>query len=225
MTPVQETLFSMQDLKYKEFQCALMPTIDKDRIIGVRTPALRKYAKEFVKTEEGLTFINTLPHKYYEENNLHAYMIEYLAKDYETAISLTETFLPFIDNWAACDTFSPKAFKKDLTAFYDKTLEWIKSSHPYTVRFGIVNQMRWFLDDRFQEFMLNEIASVKSSEYYVNMAIAWYFSIALIRQKDAALPFFTEHRLDKWIHRKALQKAIESTRTTKEEKDMYRSLK
>lgn len=225
MTPVQKVLFSLQDLNYRSFHAALIPTVDKSLIIGVRTPALRKYAREFSKTEEGKIFLNELPHKYYDENNLHAYMIESIAKDYTEAVLLTEKFLPFIDNWATCDTFSPKAFKKDLDAFYLQTLVWLKSTHPYTIRYGIVSQMRYFLDEHFDPSMLTVIAEIKSNEYYVNMAVAWYFSIALIKQNKATLPFFTEHRLNSWIHRKALQKAIESTRTSREDKAFYRSLK
>lgn len=225
MKYIQDKLFALQDLDYRDFHSRLMPNIDRELVIGVRTPALRKLAKAFAKEPECREYLKELPHKYYEENNLHAYLIEYLAKEAGEALMLTEEFLPYIDNWATCDTFAPKAFKEDLAAVYNKTVEWMQSPHEYTVRYGIVTQLRLFLDDEFRPEMLEFMARINREEYYINMAIAWYYSFALIKQYDAAIPLFTERRLDKWIHNKALQKAMESYRIDKETKDCLRSLK
>ena len=225
MKKIEEKLFALQDLQYRDFHSRLMPDYKKDFVIGVRTPALRKLAKELAKDKDSEVFLKELPHKYYEENNLHAYLIENIAKTFEEAVMLTEKFLPYVDNWATCDTFSPKAFKKDLNALYDKTLEWMNSSHVYTVRYGIVTQLQHFLDVEFRKEMLDIMAEIHLEEYYINMAIAWYYSFALIKQYTATIPLFEERRLDKWVHNKSLQKAIESYRIDKETKDYLRSLK
>lgn len=227
MKQVESQLFALQDLKYKDFQTKLMPTVDKERVIGVRTPQLRKLAKELAKEQPDICreFLSALPHKYYEENNLHAFLIENLAKDYDTAIEMTESFLPYIDNWATCDSFTPKAFKKDLNRLYDKTVEWMKSGHTYTVRYGIVTQLRLFLDDEFRPEMLDFMAQIHTDEYYINMAVAWYYSFALIKQYDSAIGLFEEGKPELWVHNKALQKAVESYRIDKETKDYLRSLK
>lgn len=225
MKKIVDELFALQDLKYRDFHSRLMPDHDKDLVIGVRTPVLRKLAKKLAKDPDSVEFLKELPHKYYEENNLHAYLIESIAKDFDQAIALTEDFLPYINNWATCDTFSPKAFKKNLDALYDKTLEWMESSHTYTVRYAVVTQLQYFLDDAFRAPMLDILADIHTEEYYINMAIAWYYSFALIKQYSAAIPLFEERRLDKWIHNKSLQKAIESYRIDKETKDYLRSLK
>lgn len=225
MKKIEEKLFALQDLQYRDFHSRLMPDHDKELVIGVRTPALRKMAKELAKDSDYKAFLEELPHKYYEENNLHAYLIETVAKDFDEAVELVETFLPYINNWATCDTFSPKALRKNLDALYDKTLEWMKSSHTYTVRYGIVTQLQLFLDDGFRVEMLDIMANIHTEEYYINMAIAWYYSFALIKQYQSVIPLFEAKRLDKWIHNKSLQKAIESYRIDKETKDYLRSLK
>lgn len=229
MKQIEERLFALQDLEYRDFHARLMPGYEKEHIIGVRTPALRKLAKELakeMKTDETIAaFLTELPHKYYEENNLHAFLIEQLAKDFEQALTMTEAFLPYIDNWATCDCFTPKAFKKDLNRLYDKTLEWMKSAHTYTVRYGIVTQLQLFLDDAFRPEMLEILAQIHRDDYYINMAIAWYYSFALIKQYDSTIGLFQAQTLDKWIHNKSLQKAIESYRIDKETKDYLRSLK
>ena len=219
-----ERLFDLQDIKYRDFLTKLIPTVDRDKIIGVRTPVLRKLAKEFSRNPASVDFMNSLPHTYFEENNLHAFFIEAL-KDYPATISRTENFLPHIDNWATCDSFSPKIFKKHPEEVYDKIREWLKSEHTYTVRFGIVRLMSGYLEEFFRPEMLDLIADIRSKEYYVNMASAWYFSTALTKQYETTLPFFKERKLSPFIHNKALQKAIESDRIGYGTKSYLKTLK
>ena len=219
---IQETLFSMQDLKYRDFHSALMPTVDKEKVIGVRVPALRKFAKSIYGTPEAEEFLHSLPHTYYEENNLHAFLIE-LNGDYEKTLLLLEEFLPYIDNWATCDMLTPKCFKKHLTA--EKCIEWMNSTHPYTVRFGIEMLMKLFLDEKFSPEYLELVASVKSEHYYVKMMIAWYFATALSKQYESTIPIFNDKLLPVWEHNKAIQKAVESLRITKDQKELLKNLK
>lgn len=221
---VQAKLFALQDLKYKEFQCKLMPTVNPDTVIGVRTPELRKLAKDFAKTPEAKEFIKILPHTYYEENNLHGFLIETI-KDYDAAIAAVEAFLPYIDNWATCDLISPKIFKKHLPELYEKIKFWLQSDRTYTVRFGIGMLLGFYLDEAFHPEMLDLVAGIRSEEYYINMMIAWYFATALAKQYDAALPVIQKRRLEKWTHNKAIQKAIESYRISDETKAYLRTLK
>ena len=221
---IQSQLFELQDVEYREFQRKLMPTVNPETVIGVRTPELRKLAKEFSKTLEAEEFIKILPHKYYEENNLHGFLIEAI-KDYDQVIKAIDGFLPYVDNWATCDLMSPKVFKKHLPELYEKIKVWLKSNWTYTVRFGIEMLMSFFLDDHFQPEMPDLVAGVRSKEYYVNMMVAWYFATALAKQYDAALPYIREQRLDKWAHNKAIQKAIESYRISDEAKAYLRTLK
>lgn len=206
---ITEQLFSLQDLGYRDFQARLMPTIDKETIIGVRTPVLRKFAKQIARTGDAAAFISQLPHKYYEENNLHAFIVEQTA-DYDEAIRQTERFLPYIDNWATCDLFSPKIFKKYTTELLENVKAWIKSTHTYTCRFGIEMLMSFYLDDLFRPEYSELVATVRSDEYYVKMMIAWYFATALTKQYDATIGYITGKRLDVWCHNKTIQKAIES---------------
>ena len=219
---IVETLFSMQDLKYRDFHSALMPTVDKEKVIGVRVPALRKFAKSIYGTPEAEEFLLSLPHTYYEENNLHAFLIE-LNGNYDETLLLLEEFLPHIDNWATCDMLTPKCFKKYLTA--QKCLEWMSSSHPYTVRFGIEMLMKFFLDEKFLPEYFNLVASVKSEHYYVKMMIAWYFATALSKQYESTIPIFNDKLLPVWEHNKAIQKAVESLRITKDQKELLKNLK
>lgn len=221
---LREKLFALQDLKYREFNSKLMPTVDPETVIGVRTPDLRKLAKEFAKTPQAVEFMKCLPHEYYEENNVHGFIIETI-KDYDEAIAQLEIFLPYIDNWATCDLISPKVFKKHLPELLEKIKEWTKSGETYTVRFGIEMLMSHYLDAEFKAEYLEIPASVKSDEYYVNMMIAWYFATALAKQYDAALPYIENARLDKWTHNKAIQKAVESYRITAEQKAYLKTLK
>lgn len=221
---ITEQLFSMQDEKYKQFNCKLIPTVDPAAVIGVRVPNLRKLAKELNGTAEAQAFLSELPHKYYDENNLHAYLIA-LMKDYEACIAALEAFLPYIDNWATCDGLSPKVFKKHLSELLEHINVWIASGETYTVRFAIGMLMQFYLDDAFDIVYLDMVASVQSEEYYVNMMIAWYFATALAKQYDAVLPYLQEHRLAVWTHNKTIQKAIESYRITDEQKIYLKGLK
>lgn len=220
----RKRLFELQDLKYKEFQCRLMPNVDPDAVIGVRTPELRKLAKELSKLPEAAKFLAILPHKYYEENNLHGFLIETI-RDYDACIAAIEAFLPYVDNWATCDLMSPKVFKKHLPELYGKIKVWLTSDLTYTVRFGIEMLMSLYLDDEFQPEMLELVADVHSDEYYINMMVAWYFATALAKKYDAALPYIKARRLKKWTHNKTIQKAVESYRISGEVKAYLRTLK
>ncbi len=221
---IQSRLFKLQDLKYKGFQCKLMPTVNPETVIGVRTPDLRKLAKEFSKMPEASEFLKILPHTYYEENNLHGFIIETI-KDYDAAIAAVDAFLPYIDNWATCDLISPKVFKKHLPELFEKINLWLQSDRTYTVRFGIGMLMSFYLDDNFKPEMLELVANIRSDEYYINMMIAWYFATALAKQYDAVLPYIQQQRLEKWTHNKAIQKATESYRISDESKAYLRTLK
>ncbi len=221
---IQRRLFELQDPQYKDFQCKLIPTVDSDTVIGVRTPALRKLAKELSKAPDTDQFLAILPHKYYEENNLHGFLIETI-KNYDQVIKALDAFLPYVDNWATCDLMSPKILKKHLPELLEKIKEWLESGHIYTVRFGIGILMSFYLDDNFQPETLELVAGVHSEEYYVNMMIAWYFATALAKKYDAALPYIQERRLENWTHNKAIQKAIESYRISEEVKVYLRTLK
>ncbi|AET69700.1 putative DNA alkylation repair enzyme [Desulfosporosinus orientis DSM 765] len=221
---VRRRLFELQDLKYKEFACKLMPTVSPETVIGVRTPDLRKLAREFSKRPEAAEFLKILPHGYYEENNLHGFLIETI-KDYEAAVAAVDEFLPYIDNWATCDLISPKIFKKHLSELYEKIKVWLISDRTYTVRFGIGMLMSFYLNDAFRPEFLEVVAGIRSEEYYVNMMIAWYFATALAKQYEATVPYIQEQRLEKWTHNKAIQKAVESYRISDEAKAYLRTLK
>jgi 3-methyladenine DNA glycosylase AlkD len=221
---IQRRLFKLQDLKYKDFSSKLTPTVDPETVIGVRTPELRKLAKEYARTPEAEEFLKILPHRYFEENNLHGFLIEAI-RDYDAAIDAGEAFLPYIDNWATCDLMSPKVFKKHLPELYEKIKVWMQSGKTYTVCFGIGMLMSHYLDDAFRPEMPELVASIRSEEYYVNMMIAWYFATALVKQPDSIMPFIEEQRLEKWTHNKAIQKAIESYRMSDETKAYLRTLK
>ena len=221
---VQARLFELRDPKYRDFQCKLMPTVDPDTVIGVRTPELRKLAKTFRKEPEAAEFLKILPHKYYEENNLHGFLIETM-KDYGQVIAALDAFLPYVDNWATCDLMRPKIFRKHLPELREQIRRWMASDHVYTIRFGIEMLMTFFLDDQFQPEYLDWVAGVHSEEYYVNMMIAWYFATALAKQYDASLPYLRERCLEPWTHNKTIQKAIESYRITDEQKAYLRSMK
>lgn len=221
---ITERLFALQDLKYQSFHSKLIPTVDPDTVIGIRTPELRKLAKELKGSNSASAFLQTLPHHYYEENNLHAFLIEQI-KDYDECIKAVDAFLPYVDNWATCDSMSPKVFKKHLPQLLDRIRLWITSDHPYTVRFAIGMLMRFYLDEQFKPEYPQMAASVHSEEYYVNMMIAWYFATALAKQYDAVLPYFLNHLLDPRVHNKAIQKAVESYRITDTQKQYLKTLK
>lgn len=219
-----KSLFKLQDLKYKDFHAKLIQTIDKEKIIGIRVPELRKFAAEFNNSKYKNEFLNTLPHYYYEENNLHAFLIEKI-KDFDEAIEETDKFLPYIDNWATCDSLRPKVFFKNKEKLLKYIEKWLDSEHYYTIRFGIEMLMVHFLDENFSPEYLKRISQIKSTEYYVNMMIAWYFATALAKQYDTTLPYFESKILDKWTHNKAIQKAIESYRISNLQKEDLRKLK
>ena len=211
MNKLLNALFSLKDEAYKEFHQKLMPTVNPDTVIGVRVPEIRKLSKSAHNTKEAEAFINNLPHKYYEENNLHAFLIEKI-KDFDEAIRETERFLPYIDNWATCDMFMPAVFKKNTDIILPYIFKWIKSEHTYTVRFAIGLLMKLYLDEHYNDEYPMIVASVESSEYYIKMMIAWYFATALSKQYDGVIRYITERKLDKWTHNKTIQKAIESNR-------------
>ena len=221
---VEKQLFEMQDLKYRDFHAGLMPNIDKNRIIGVRTPRLRKFAKEYGKTENAKTFLTVLPHQYYEENNLHGLLIEQI-KEYDSALDELERFLPYIDNWATCDMLAMKVVKKHLDLFIKKIYQWLESKHTYTIRFAIGMLMRYYLEDTFQIEYARKVAEICSEEYYVNMMRAWYFATALAKQYEQVIPFLEERQLDVWTHNKTIQKCVESYRITPEQKEYLKTLK
>lgn len=224
MSTITERLLALQDLKYKEFHSKLMPTISPEVIIGVRTPDIRKLAKQIAGSEEAEEFLHILPHTYYEENNLHGCLIEAM-KDYDACVDALEKFLPYVDNWATCDLMTPKIFKKHTDELLAEIKRWIASEHIYTIRFGIEMLMNFYLDEKFSTEYSDMVAAVHSEEYYVNMMIAWYFATALAKQYDAVLPYLTEHRLDVWTHNKTIQKAVESYRITDEQKAELKKLK
>ncbi len=221
---IQQELFALQDLSYRDFHAKLMPTVDKARVIGVRTPKLRAFAKEFGKTEEAKEFLKVLPHQYYEENNLHGLLIEQI-KDYPTLIGELNRFLPCIDNWATCDLLTVRVVKKHLDTFTEEVERWLASDHTYTIRFGIGMLMRYYLEEHFSLEYPEKVAKICSKEYYVNMMRAWYFATALAKQYEAIFPFLEEKRLDAWTHNKTIQKAIESYRITQEQKAYLRTLR
>ena len=217
-------LFRLQDKKYAAFQAKLIPTIPEDKIIGVRTPELRAFAKELSADEGKDAFLAALPHQYFEEDQLHAFVIS-LDKDFDKCVAEVEAFLPFVDNWATCDQLSPKAFKKTPEKLLPHIETWLKSDKVYTVRFGIGMLMQHFLDGRFEPKYADMVAAVKSDEYYINMMIAWYFATALAKQYDAILPYLKGKRLAPWTHNKAIQKSVESYRITDEQKAYLKTLK
>lgn len=223
---ITDGLFALKDENYRRFHAKLIPDIPIDNIIGVRTPVLRKYAKEVVKLPEANIFLESLPHSYYEENNLHGALLSLLyPKDIIAFMEQLERFLPYVDNWATCDMLSPKIFKKYLPYVYERVQKWLQSDAVYTIRFGIVTLLGFYLDDAFEPEMLQLVANVRSEEYYVNMAVAWYFSMALVKQYDATLPYIQNRVLEPWTHNKSIQKAIESRRIPQETKAYLRGLK
>ena len=221
---IQSLLFAKQDIKYRDFQAPLFPNIDKERMIGVRTPELKKLAKELFGSELANKFIETLPHQYFDENQLHAFLIS-LIKDYKTCLKEVERFLPYIDNWGTCDQLSPKVFAKHKEELVADIKRWIKSKHTYTVRFAIGMLLGLYLDESFKEDYLELVSGVKSDEYYINMMIAWYFATALAKQYDSTIKYIEDKQLDSWVHNKTIQKAVESYRITNEQKAYLKSLK
>lgn len=224
MDTITKQLLSLQDAEYKRFHSKLMPTIDPEVIIGVRTPELRKLAGKLNGTKEAEEFLLELPHHYYEENNLHGFLIEKI-KEFDECVGALNEFLPYVDNWATCDMMSPKVLKKDLNRLYEQIKLWIASGETYAIRFGVDLLMKFYLDEAFREEHIDLVASIRSEEYYVKMVVAWYFATAMAKQYDAVLSVLLEKRLDTWTHNKTIQKAVESYRITKEQKAFLRTLK
>lgn len=227
MTKIQQELFALQDEKYQSFQGKLVPNIDAQTIIGVRVPQLRALAKQLYRQKEDYNiedFFTNLPHSYYEENLLHSFLIEQI-KDFDECMAQFEKFLPFIDNWAVCDTCHPKVFKKHSDVILQKAKAWVKDSEPYTIRYGISCFMCYFLDENFDAAHFDHVCAVTSDEYYVKMMQAWYFATALAKQWQAAVKIIEEKRLSPWVHNKTIQKACESFRVTDEHKAYLRTLK
>ena len=221
---IRAELFRMQDEAYRDFQGKLLPTVDPENIIGVRTPELRKYAKQLVRREDIREFLDVLPHKYFDENQLHAFIISEI-KDYEVCMEEVNRFLPFVDNWATCDQMSPKVFKKHRQKLLGQIKIWLQSEETYTVRFGVGMLMQHFLDDDFEPEYPELVSMIRSGEYYVHMMIAWYFATALAKQYDQILPYIEKQKLDAWTHNKTIQKAVESYRITPEQKEYLKGLK
>ena len=221
---IYKELISLQDKGYRDMQITIIPTVAPDSIIGVRTPALRALAKEISKRDDLSSFLNDLPHKYFEENQLHAFILSGM-KDADECIKLVDKFLPYVDNWATCDQMSPKVFKKHKGLLLEYVDEWIKSDHTYVKRFGIGMLMEHFLDEDFKTSYLTKVSKIRSGEYYVNMMTAWYFATALAKQYDATLPYIEKQKLDIWTHNKSIQKAVERYRITPEQKEYLKTLK
>lgn len=222
MDRITDRLRALADEKYREFHSGLIPTVDKNSIIGVRIPEIRKLAKS-LSEDDRREFIGILPHRYYDENVLHAAIISDI-RGFGEVLEQTERFLPYVDNWAVCDLLNPKAFPKNRETVLPRIYEWLGSERTYTVRFGIVTLMRNYLDGDFKEEYPERVAMIRSEEFYINMAIAWYFATALAKQWDSAVKYVEERRLPDWTHRKTIQKACESFRITDEQKSYLRSL-
>ena len=221
---IRQSLFELQDIKYRDFQAKLIPGKDTETMIGVRTPELRKLAKQMLKREEIGEFLRDLPHRYFDEDQLHAFIVSGI-KEYGKCMEELMRFLPFVDNWATCDQMSPGLFKKPRQQLLAEIREWLGSEHTYTVRFGIGMLMQYFLDEDFDPAYPELVAGVHSEEYYVNMMIAWYFATALAKQYEAVLPYLQEKKLADWVHNKAIQKSVESYRITDEQKAYLKTLK
>ncbi len=221
---ITNKLFELRDEKYAIFSSKLTPNIKKDNVIGVRVPIIRKLAKEYLKNEESKYFLNTLPHKYYDENMLHGLLISEI-KDYDECINYLDKFLPYVDNWAVCDIMSPKVFKKNKDKLINKIKTWSKSKNTYTCRFALGMLMSYFLDEDFKREYLEIPVSIHSDEYYINMMIAWFYATSLAKQWDSTIPYLENNKLDKWIHNKTIQKAKESYRITQSQKEYLNNLK
>ncbi len=221
---IRDRLFEMQDLKYRNFYSKLIPTVSKELVIGVRTPDLRKFTKEISKTSYAESYISILPHKYYEENNLHAFLIE-LTDNFDLCIERLNSFLPFVDNWATCDMMRPKIFKSHLSELLPHIRIWIKSEDTYSVRFAIEMLMCYYLDGNFSIEYSDMVADIRSDEYYIRMMQAWYFATALAKNCEDVLPYLEQHKLDADTHNKTIRKAVESYRISDECKEYIKTLR
>lgn len=221
---IRQELYALQDLKYRAFNSSLIPNIEKQTIIGVRVPEVRKLAKKLFAEIDCFRYFNILPHGYFEENLLHAFMIEKI-NDFDICIKAAEDFLPYIDNWAVCDSFFPPVFKKQKEKLLPRIPRLIKSGHTYTVRYAIEILMRLFLDESFKAEYLETVSSVVSEDYYVNMMRAWYFATALAKQYESAIVYIKENRLDDWTHNMTIKKAVESRRISAETKSYLKTFR
>ena len=224
MKQIIDLLFARQDIKYRDFQAPLFPNIAKEKMIGVRTPDLKKLAKELNGSDLAKEFIETLPHDYFDENQLHAFLVS-LIKDYDKCLLEVNKFLPYIDNWGTCDQLSPKVFTKHKDELIKEIMHWLKSNHVYTKRFAIGMLLGLYLDTDFKEEYLEIVSDIRSEEYYINMMIAWYFATALAKQWNSAIEYIEEKRLTIWLHNKTIQKAVESYRINDEQKTYLKTLK
>ena len=223
MSDIQKRLYSMQDKEYRDFNSKLIPNVDKETVIGVRIPMLRKYAKEICGTKLADDFVSELPHVYFEENNLHAFLIEQVS-DFDACIALLDRFLPYVDNWATCDSMRPKCFKNNKKALLRQIDKWLCSKHPYIVRFGIEQLMLYYLEEDFDEMYMEKVGKIRSDDYYVNMMIAWYFATALSVRFDIAVKYLIGKKLSPFVHGKTGRKALESYRITPEQKTFLRKI-
>ncbi len=221
---IQKQLFALADENYKFFQQKLMPSVDPDSVIGIRTPDLRNFAKTFAGTKEAALFMAHLPHSYYEENNLHAFLIEKIT-DFDRAVESLDRFLPYVDNWATCDMMSPKIFPSNKEKLLPVIQNWLSSKHTYTIRFGIVMLMKHYLDDAFSPRHLQTVSNIRSDEYYIEMAQAWYFAEALVKQYDHALPYLQKGCLSPFVHNKTISKACDSLRIGQDKKAFLKTLR
>lgn len=221
---IQQQLFELQDLKYRDFHAKLVPGMNVNDIIGVRTPELRKFAKQLAKDERVGDFLAVLPHRYLDEMNLHGFIISEL-KDYNECLEEIERFLPYVNNWATCDLLSPKAFKqkKNRVRLIEDIKRWMASDEPFIIRFGIEMLMSFYLDEDFKPEYLKWVSDIRHEHYYVKMMVAWYFATALAKQWESTLPYIVESTLEKWTHNKAIQKAVDSYRITPEQKELLKS--
>ncbi len=224
MSDILTRIVALQDEEYKAFCCKLIPTVPLDRVLGVRTPALRALAKELAGSEQAATFTAQLPHAYYEENNLHAFLIEGI-RDFDACVTAVDAFLPYVDNWATCDGLSPAVFGRHKAALLPHCRRWLQSEHTYTARFGVCMLMKHFLKEDFAPVHLEWVVAADREEYYIHMVVAWYVATALCYQYEAALPVLVDRRLCRWTHNKAIQKAVESYRLTAEQKEYLKTLK
>ncbi len=221
---IRERLFALKDERYGDFTARLIPTIERAAVIGVRSPALKQLGRELKGSAHAAAFLDVLPHTYLEEYTLHALLLSY-EKDFCRCVNEVERLLPYVDNWAVCDSLSPAVFRKESERLLPYIERWIDSEHPYTVRYAIGCLMRYFLDERFDTRYLDMASAVRSDDYYVNMMTAWYFATALFKQYDAALPYLTGYRLDFWTHNMTIQKAVESNRILSERKTYLKTLR
>ena len=223
-TDIESALTEAKDEKFALLTQKTIPTLNKESFIGVRTPDLRKLAKKLAKRDDTGDFLAALPHRFFEEYQLHSFIISEV-RDFDECIRLTDAFLPYIDNWATCDQLSPKVFAKHSDKLLPYIDKWLASELTYTVRFAVCSLMRYFLGDSFRSEYADRVAAVSSDEYYINMMRAWYFATALAKNYDEIVPYIEDKRLDVWTHNKTIQKAVESFRITDEQKQYLRTMK